>query len=230
MTSESSHEAAFKATSRDAHTDTVRGLGSARRWVPLMGALVTFSALLGILVAAWAAGGVREPQPVTSSAAHFTPRGEELGAEQVTNLRHAGWLCTDLRTIGFTWESASGRHLGNTYELQQTYSSPAGTVVIVESRDADGAAVTSRVQSEDADASNQAIHRLRDGRGPLWQAELSTDSARFVIAADLPSIHEKILVHQVRTQATDKIRDLEASRAGGLERLTRGFARLMEPR
>lgn len=202
----------------------------ATRWVPLIGALVTFSVVVGMVVAAWIAGGVREPQPVSTSASHFTEDGEPLSSDEISNLRRAGWLCTDLRTIGFTWQSASGRHIGTTYELRQTFQSPAGTVVIVESREASSGSTQSRIESEDADASNPAILELRDGMGPRWKSELSTDSARFVIAADLPYIHEKLLVHQVRAQATDKIRDLDASRAGGLERLSRGFARLMEPR
>lgn len=209
-------EAAWAAS---ALTDTggITMVGTRRRRmvsnaVPTVGAILTVLAFVSVLVAAWNAGGSHARADLDHSSESFSDSGTALSDYDIADLRRAGWTCPDLRPNGLTMTSSTGTRQGDIASVTITYSGPSGAVVLTETRST-AAGVTSAPTGTSGD-----------------------EALRFTVANGLFALHSGMdekanaaLRDSVVSSAKESDQDAQAAAASGWERLSRGFARLVDP-
>lgn len=223
-------------------------VGTRRRMVsnavPVIGSIVTVVAFVAVLLAAWNAGG-SDAGTVGGPAEEFSANGQPLSGFQVAELRRKGWSCPDLRTMGLDMTSSIGFRQGDVGSVTLTYSGKGSAVVLSETRNlgsngADAAQVPSSAASpapgEPGGSETSAQSGASAGSGaaasPLatgTSVTIEAGGAQYVVHSSLSQEETAVLVARVKEIAEDRQEDIQAAEVGGWDRLSRGFARLVDP-
>jgi|GEM_PF-2442475 len=201
--------------------------------VPIVGSLLTVIAFVGVLVAAWNAGGAEDTEVVSAPEAEFSAAGVALSSYQVSDLRRSGWACPDLRPLGLEMTSSTGYRSGDTASVTMTFSGDGKAVVLSETRQvgASGAGLDS--PTPEAAASVEPTLQaettgLKEAAGDAVRFT-APDGGRYVVHSSLDKEHTSALVSRLQDLSQDRVEDARAAAVGGWARLTRGWARLVDP-
>jgi predicted anti-sigma-YlaC factor YlaD len=202
--------------------------------LPVLGSLFTLLAFITVLLAAWHAGG-RATSSAATAAEDFTVAGAQLSDADVSSLRKAGWTCADLTPLGLRTAKIVGFKQGQIATVSTTYTVNGKSVVVAESRwagDSEGAATVPTPTAVAVRGSEQA-HKAGLQRA-VATAEPTTlagvDGGSYAISSTLDSEQTKRVVARLDRLSSDRVQDDKASSSmSGWERLSRGWARLVEP-
>lgn len=214
---------------------TRRGMVSSA--VPVLGSIITVVAFVAVLVAAWNAGGATDSEDLAHPTAQFSAEGVALTGFQVTDLRRAGWSCPDLRPLGLEMTSSVGYRKQGVASVTLSYSGNGRAVVVSETRRLDGQGVAPAAAESGADpsaageasAGSDAGQAAAQALDAAPSATITADGARFVVHSTLDAAATDVLVQRVQDLAQDREEDARAAAVGGWDRLSRGFARLVDP-
>lgn len=224
-------------------TEATAVVGTRRRAisnaVPVLGSLLTVFAFVGVLVAAWNAGAAEDVSAVSAPTDEFSAAGVALSSYQVSDLRRAGWACPDLRPLGLEMTSSTGYRRGDVGSVTMTFAGEDKAVVITESR---SLAVGAGLADLEADASGSGELRaeaaaLTDEAATPTTSEdagrsvtiSAADGGRYVVHSSLSEADTQALVARLRDLSQDRAEDARAAAVSGWDRLTRGWARLVDP-
>lgn len=214
-------------------------VGTRRRMVsnavPVVGSIITIVAFVAVIVAAWNAGG-SDANHVGGPTDEFTSQGQPLSGFQVADLRRNGWSCPDLRTLGLDMTSSIGFRKGDVGSVTLTYSGQGSAVVLSETR-----ALGSQGSEASGEAATAGTEPQSQGSASIGSADptatpeagrtitVSVGGAEYVVHSSLSQEATDTLVARVKEIAEDRQQDVQAAELGGWDRLSRGFARLVDP-
>jgi hypothetical protein len=202
--------------------------------VPVLGTLLTLIAFVTVVLAAWHAGG-RESSSAAPAAEDFTVAGAQLSDADVSDLRRAGWTCADLSPLGLRTEKVVGTKRGDVATVATTYTANGRSVVVAESRWAgDGERSAAAPTPTAAAASGSAAAHKAGLQRAVATAEPTSlagvDGGSYAISSTLDAAQTKRVVARLDRLSSDRVQDDKASSTvSGWERLSRGWARLVEP-
>lgn len=211
-------------------------VGTRRRMVsnavPVVGSIITIVAFVAVLMAAWNAGG-SDASHEGGPAEGFTTSGQPLSGFQVADLRRHGWSCPDLRTLGLDMTSSIGFRKGDVGSVTMTYSGNGSAVVLSETRPlgsehtAQDDASSGQDSGADASEAGSALSATTPDAGRT--VTVTVGGAEYVVHSSLNQAETTALVDRVKEIAEDRQEDVRAAEVGGWDRLSRGFARLVDP-
>ncbi|MBG6085549.1 zf-HC2 domain-containing protein [Zhihengliuella flava] len=109
--------------------------GSRRHLLPLAGLVGVFALLIALVCTAWYAGGTTTTSRAASAVtAQWDEDGRKLSAQDVTDLRRAGWNLPGLAALGYTMKDAVGAVIDGLPRVTVSYNGPAGTILVSEAR------------------------------------------------------------------------------------------------
>jgi len=121
-----------------------------------------------------------------------------LDADQLETLRAGGWYCPELRTLGFTLQSAEGITVGGRPTLELVLENDGDTVTVYEQRKVDGivdgraapapvnAVTGNSVLSDGFEHIGGAGPEVWVHAGAPWQAVLDSPSVTYTVVSERP--------------------------------------------
>lgn len=208
-----------------------------RSLLPVAGLVAVFGLLAALLCTAWYVGGTTTTSRTASAVtAEWDEDGQELSAQDVKDLRRAGWNLPGLGSLGYQRTSVVGAVIDGLPRVTAAYDGPEGRILLSEARKLDeplqAAAILGAAEQTGATPEEETILLAPVGvmaAGVDVEVETSTvdtENAAYALTFPVQGSGQDAVLKRIILTENSQLKHASGTQDSVLSRIGRGLGRM----